>query len=211
MTTTTSFIKTLSPKNNLYISKSLSSKNFFNNYPLNINVSNDVFEKTSNLKSLNTFGIPAELIYKKTPTNRKNFEFQTNLFDLKNNYISDGGLTKKNNKFNEDPTLIKNNLVKSSSSQYKNSLDNKNYNEMFKYNSQSMKNIHNNNNNKSKKKIDNIKSTDYDSNNNNKIKRNNYFQTDRIKYSNLNSSLKLKNKTNINSKKNSSKKKKNKL
>ena len=203
MTSTTSLINSLSPKNNLYISKSLSSKNFFNNYPLNINVSNDVFEKTSNLKSLNTFGIPAELIYKKTPTNRKNFEFQTNFFDLKNNYISDGGLNKKNNKFNEDPTLIKNNLVKSSSSQNKNSLDYKNYNEMFKYNSQSMKNIHNNNLTKSKKKIDNIKSTDYDSNNN-KIKRNNYFQTERMK-SNLNSSHKLnsKNKTNINSKKNS--------
>ena len=211
MNTTTSLNKSLSPKNNLYISKSLSSKNFFNNYPLNINVSNDVFEKTSNLKSLNTFGIPAELIYKKTPTNRKNFDFHNNFFDIKNNYISDGGLTNKINKFNEDPTYIKNNLVKSSS-QNKNLLDNKSYNEMFKYNSQSMKNIHNNNNNliKSKKKIDNIKSTDYDSNNNNKIKKNNYFQTDRIKHSNLNSSQKLnsKNKTNINSKKNSSKKKK---
>ena len=140
MTSKTSFIKNLSPKNNFNISKSLSSKNFFNNYNLNINDSNDIFEKTSNLKSLNTYGIPAELIYKKTPTTRKNIEYQFNFKENFNNFVSDGGLNKKINKFNEDPTFYnKNNLIKSSST------SNKNYYNNFINNNNNF--INNNNNN----------------------------------------------------------------
>ena len=143
-----------------YIPKSLSSRDFFN--PSRINTipttkKINEFMKTTNIKKLNTNGTSPIIIYKKTPRVNYKSEIQFGLL-RSGEYITDGGLKKKKEKFNtENPikeTKSSNKMLTSTNS--KTIIKNKC--------SQSMKSIRkkneNNNNN---------------SNNKNQIKRNNYF------------------------------------
>ena len=150
-----------------YIPKSFSTRNFLSpstsiTSPTNNKNKND-FKKSSNLKQLNINGTSPIILFKKTP--KSNHRNQID-FDLKTNeYISDGGLKKKIDKFNIEKTMKENKSTNKmlSPTQSKKMIKNQT--------SQSMKSIRKKNQmNKNNLKINNIE------NNNKKIvKRNNCF------------------------------------
>ena len=149
-----------------YIPKSFSTRNFLSpsttiTSPNNKKNKND-FKKSSNLKQLNINGTSPIILFKKTP--KSNHRNQID-FNLKNEYISDGGLKKKIDKYNIEKTIKENKSTNKilSPSQSKKMIKNQT--------SHSMKSIRKKNQmNKNNVKLNNI-----ESNNKKIVKRNNCF------------------------------------
>ena len=82
-----------------YIPKSLSSRDFLK--PLktykNSNKKLNEFMKTSNIKQLNTNGTSPIIIYKKTPKIHHRSDIELGILKT-SDYVTDGGLKKKNRK-----------------------------------------------------------------------------------------------------------------
>ena len=148
-----------------YIPKSLSSRDFLNPIKTYIKSNKKIneFMKTTNIKKLNTNGTSPIIIYKKTPRTHYKSEIQFGLL-RSGEYITDGGLKKKKEKFNTE------NPIKETKSSNK-MLTTTNSKTIIKNKcSQSMKSIRkkNDNNTNNFKNKSNQKSK-------NNIKRNNYF------------------------------------
>ena len=166
-----------------YIPKSLSSRDCISRVNSSPNKKINIFIKTTNIKQLNTNGTSPIIIYKKTP--RAHYKPEINFGLLKSGeYVTDGGLKKKLEKFNTENTNKENKSKILSSSNSKS---------IIKTNcSQSMKSI--------RKKKEN--------NNKKKIMRNNYFSSPPKSTSSNNKSLKKSiKKTKENSKKEKKEKK----
>ena len=141
-----------------YIPKSLSSRDFLK--PLktykNSNKKLNEFMKTSNIKQLNTNGTSPIIIYKKTPKIHHRSDIELGILKT-SDYVTDGGLKKKIEKFNSENNKNSKNVCISNSK----SMIKKNCSQSMKIMTKKKENKNSLNNNL---KI-----------NNKHIKRNNYF------------------------------------
>ncbi len=188
------------PSTYRYIPKSFSSRDFLSaSHSITTPTNNRIeFKKSSNTKQLNINGTSPIIIYKKTPKSNHRSQIEFN-FIKSGEYVSDGGLKKKLDKFNGEKVIKEN---KSSSK----IISPSNSKKLMKIQtSQSMKSIRKKNETQANKNT--TKKNNERRKKENNIKRNNYFSPP-PKSPNFNGKILKKNKSNKSSNKENKIKKK---
>ena len=188
------------PSTYRYIPKSFSSRDFLSaSHSITTPTNNRIeFQKSSNTKQLNINGTSPIIIYKKTPKSNHRSQIEFN-FIKSGEYVSDGGLKKKLDKFNGEKAIKEN---KSSSK----IISPSNSKKLMKIQtSQSMKSIRKKNETQANKNT--TKKNNERRKKENNIKRNNYFSPP-PKSPNFNGKILKKNKSNKSSNKENKMKKK---